>query len=141
MKSFKSTAVAAVTPERLWSIIADVVRWPEWTPTMTSVEPLGPPALTVGAMFKVRQPNLRPAVWRVTAVEPNQSFTWVSKSPGVSVVAHHRVQPIGADQSAIELEIVFLGVFAPLIAMMVGKLTQSYLETEATSLKQRVEST
>jgi len=33
----------AAACERVWATMADVLRWPQWTPTVTAVRPLGEP--------------------------------------------------------------------------------------------------
>jgi uncharacterized protein YndB with AHSA1/START domain len=38
MKQFAATASIHATPERVWSILSDAQRYPEWNPTVSKVE-------------------------------------------------------------------------------------------------------
>jgi hypothetical protein len=89
MKEYSATAHIAASPERIWSVLSMVDRWPDWTPTVTRIEPQSTDTFTVGSMMKIYQPKLRPALWVITSWEPNMAFAWVSRSPGVLVTAEH----------------------------------------------------
>jgi hypothetical protein len=118
----------------------DVERWPEWTPTVTSIRLLDRGALTVGSRAIIRQPKLPPAKWRVTELdEPHRSFTWVSWGPGVRVIARHWVEACGEGSRA-TLSLRFSGVLAGLFACVTRGLNDRYLAMEAKNLKKRSES-
>jgi len=126
--------------EHIWSVLLDIERWPEWNPTVTSLERLDAGPLTVGSRARVRQPKLRPAEWRVTELDADaRSFTWITRSPGVQVMGGHRVETTG-DGSRVTLSIRFSGLLAPLVARLARSLTQQYITSEAKSLKRRSES-
>ncbi len=74
---------------RVWEILSDVERWPEWTPTVTSVERLDRRPFGVGSRFRIRQPKLPTAVWTVTTLEPGCYFEWRNVSPGLTSVGGH----------------------------------------------------
>lgn len=125
---------------RVWAVMRDVERWPEWTPTVTSVRLLDRGPLTVGSRAIIRQPKLPPAKWRVTELdEPNRSFTWVSRGPGVRVIARHWVEACGEGSRA-TLSLRFAGVLAGFFAFVTRGLNDRYLALEAKGLKQRSES-
>ena len=67
-------------PERVWSIMSDVQRWPEWTPTVNHVERIDGGKLAVGKRAKIFQPKLRPAIWRVTELREEHGSIWVGCS-------------------------------------------------------------
>ena len=70
--------------ERLWAVMRDIERWPEWTPTVTKIQRIGDGALAVGSRAMIWQPKLPPARWEV--IEPKEderTFTWMTRSPGV----------------------------------------------------------
>ncbi|HKO11656.1 MAG TPA: SRPBCC family protein [Acidobacteriaceae bacterium] len=121
-------------PARVWEVLADVERWPRWTPTVTSVESLNGSGLRVGARYRVRQPKLRPAVYEVAACEPLREFTWATKLPGVRMTAVHRLAGAG-DGTGVELSFETAGLLGALVGRMYGKLIAEYVATEARSLK------
>lgn len=137
MASFTATEVIAATPVQAWAVLADVVRWPRWLPTMAEVVALDSPALAVGSRYRITQPKLRPAVWTVTALEAPRHFTWETTSRGLRVTAHHRLEPMGENGSRVSLEIVFEGWLAPAAALLAGRLTRDYLGVEASALRRQ----
>jgi uncharacterized membrane protein len=125
-------------PDRVFAVLKDVERWPEWTPTMLSVKRRESGPFMIGSTAEVRQPKLRPAIWQVTEVEEGRNFTWTSRSPGVRMKAGHLVEPDGAG-SRVVLLFEMSGLMAPLVSGLFGKLIDEYVSTEARGLKKRCE--
>jgi uncharacterized protein YndB with AHSA1/START domain len=125
-------------PERVLAVLCDVERWPEWTPTMTSVQRLDHGPFGIGSSARIVQPKLRPAVWQVTELDKNRSFTWVARAPGVRMKAAHFVEPEG-DGSRAALSFEFSGLLGPVLSRIYRGLIQQYVATEAKGLKQRSE--
>jgi uncharacterized membrane protein len=125
-------------PDQVFAVLCDVERWPEWTPTMTSVQRLDQGPLTVGSSAQIRQPKLRPAVWKVTELEA-QNFTWVARAPGLRMKAGHRVERQGAG-SRVLLSFEMSGLMARVASRLFGGLIEQYVTTESQKLKQRSES-
>jgi len=136
---FSVSTLIAAPPERVWAPLADVRHWPDWLPTMRSVEPLGPEALTLGARYRITQPKLRPAIWTVVGLEPLRAFSWETLSPGVRVLADHSLSPQPDGSTRATLQIRFSGPLAFVARWLGGSLTREYLHREATLLKQKVE--
>ena len=128
----------AAPSERVWTVIADVERWHEWTPSITSIRLLDGP-MAVGARAEVRQPKLPPLVWRVTALEPGRFFDWEVRSPGAHTVGSHRVEP-RVSGSLATLSLVQSGPIGWLVGRMMLDLTREYVSMEAAGLKKRSES-
>jgi uncharacterized membrane protein len=126
------------TTDLVWRVLCDVERWPDWTPSVTSIQRLSAGPLIVGSRARVRQPKLLPATWRVTELEQNRSFTWVAATPGTRMIAGHRVEP-RAGGSRVTLSIVFGGIFGPLLGRLTRSLTERYIQMEANGLKARSE--
>ena len=136
MTQFSVTVDIPAPPDRVWAVIADVERWPEWTPTVSRIQRRDPGPLAVGSRALIRQPKLPPAMWRVSELHEGQGFTWATRSPGVCVEAEHRVDPT-ANGSRATLSVRFTGWLGPLVARLTRNLNQRYLALEAQGLSQR----
>ena len=128
--------IEAPTPP-VWEVLYDVARWPEWTPTIDSVERLDDGPFGVGSRAKVRQPKLPQAQWEVTEVVDGRSFTWEATGPGMKTIARHEVVPDGTG-STVTLSIEQTGPMGAVAAFVWRSLTQRYIELEAESLDARV---
>jgi len=115
-----------------------VDRWPEWAPTVTEVKALGNAGLSLGAEYRLVQPKIEPAVWKVAALEEGRSFTWASTAPGVKTLAYHLVEPAELG-TRLTLRIEMSGAMAWLGGLVAGRVIRSYMEQEAQALKARVE--
>lgn len=124
--------------ERVFEVMSDVERWHEWTPSVNGVKLQRPGALAVGARALIRQPKFPPALWAVTAIETGRSFTWVSRAPGVRVIAHHSAAPTSSGSRA-TLSLRYEGILGGLLAWMTAGITKRYLFMEAGGLKARAE--
>jgi len=138
MASFQSSISIKAPPERVWPVLSDVVRWPHWMPTVTSLEPLGSGNLEVGNQYRISQPKLRTAIWTVTGLVPNQFFIWESRLPGIRVIGNHKIEPVSAKETTVILSVEFKGLLAGLVGVLYGKLTRDYLRQEAEALKLKV---
>ena len=134
---FETTRHIDAPPQPVWEVLFDVARWPEWTPTIDSVERLDHGPFGLGSRAKVRQPRLPRAVWEVTEVVDGRSFTWEAKGPGMKTIARHEVVPDDGGSKLI-LSIEQTGPMGTVAAAMWRRLTQRYIELEAESLDQRV---
>ena len=141
MRTFTAAVTIDAPAEQVWAVLADVVRWPRWLPTVTAVDALGITPLAVGGRYRIRQPKLRPTVWTVVGIQPPHRFVWQSRAPGLRTVATHTVVAAADGTSRVALEITFSGPLALLAVIIAGRLTDEYLHREAAALKQRVEST
>jgi uncharacterized protein YndB with AHSA1/START domain len=80
-------------PARVWAVMSDIERWHEWTASVTRITKGGRGPLAVGTRPLIRQPRFPPAAWKVTALERERGFTWVSRAPGMRVQARHSIEP------------------------------------------------
>ncbi len=138
MPKYSTSITIQANQDTIWKVLSDVAHWNEWTPTVTKVEVLNAPELKLGNRYKVIQPKLQPVVWTVTELN-SANFTWESKSPGMHMVAEHVVKSIHANQAEVTLTFAFNGWLGNLIGKMYGKMTEEYIQTEAQSLKKKVE--
>jgi uncharacterized membrane protein len=138
MKYEDAISIAAPS-ERIWSILTDVERWPEWTASMSSVRLVAGDHIAVGSRANIKQPRMPEVVWEVTAVDPGQSFTWQSRSAGVITTATHSLAPEGSGKVTVTLGIRQQGALGWLVGLMLARMTRRYVRMEAEGLKQRCE--
>lgn len=132
-----SVAIDAA-PERVWAVLADVERWPEWTASMSRVQRLDEGDLAVGTRVRIKQPRLPAITWRVTELEPGRGFSWSATSPGVTTMADHRLTTLG-QAVTVDLVIRRSGPLAGALNALSAGLTRRYLQMEADGLKRRCE--
>jgi len=127
-------------PERVWAVMVDVERWPEWTESIRSVERLtGEPfGLASEARLRVKGAP-ESTVWRVTEYTERQSFTWETHARGVHSRASHVIDPEG-DGSRVTLSVTNSGWPARLFAPFIAMIGRRNLRLEAEGLKRRCES-
>jgi uncharacterized protein YndB with AHSA1/START domain len=127
-------------PEKVWAVLADVERWPEWTASMTLVQRLEDGPFGVGSTVRVRQPRLPQAVYTVTEYEPGQAFSWAARSPGVMTTGGHQVVSHEDGHATVRLTVDQTGVLAPLVGLFAARLARRYVTMEGEGLKRRCES-
>ena len=126
-------------PERVWAVMTDVERWPEWTESMKTVERLDSGEFGVGRRAKLRIRRSPSAnVWTVTELIPGRSFTWETNAGGVKGVATHAIEPDG-NGSKVTLTVDLSGIVATLSGPMIGGQSRKNVEMEAEGLKRRCE--
>jgi hypothetical protein len=103
------------------------------------VEVLNQPELKLGSRYKVYQPKLQPAVWIVTTFVPPSSFVWEASMPGMHMVAEHMLKSVNANQTELTLTFTFTGWLGKIMGNLYRSTIESYIATEAQSLKKRVE--
>lgn len=138
MPGLQHTLTVEAPPERVWAVVSDVERWPERIPTVHAVERLDAGPLRVGSRTRLQQPRLPTAVWTVTELADGSSYTWESRSPGVTVTAAHVVGP-HPDGSRLTLSVTVSGPMSRIGWLMTRSLTKRYVETEAASLRRVAE--
>ena len=137
MRKFEVTRHIDAPPQAVWPVISDVARWPEWLPTINSVERLDEGPLRIGSRARVSQPKLPKAEWEVTELVDGRLFTWEATGPGMRSIGRHEVVPDG-DGSLVTLSIEQTGPMGWVAATIWRSLTQRYVALEAESLDARV---
>ena len=133
------TVEIAASAERVWEVLTDVERWPEWTETVTSVELLDEGPLHSGARAKINQPKIPETEYVVTELDPGRSFTWVATAPGVTTTARHTVEALPDGGSRVTLGVEQAGLLGSVMGRFYRGLTDRYLSNEAAGLKARCE--
>lgn len=137
-EEFSITVEISAAVDRVWSVMSDVERWHEWTPSVTSIRKHAGP-LRVVSRIVIRQPKLPPASWRVVELEQRRGFTAVTGSPLLRVTARHWMDPERSGTRVV-LSIRFSGPLGRIVARLTRGLNQRYPALEANGLKERCES-
>lgn len=139
MLAYESKIIINAPAHRVWKLLSDVTRWPQWLPTVTHVVALDGESIVVGARYRVQQPRLRPAVWAVTEVEDSRRFVWEAHLTGIRMVAGHAIVEKAPDVSEVILTFSFDGLLGGIVGRMYRSIVTGYLAQEATALKRAVE--
>ena len=139
MLVYESKIIINARSHRVWKLLSDVTRWPQWLPTVTHVVALDGESIVVGARYRVQQPRLRPAVWTVTEVEGSQRFVWEAYLTGIRMIAEHAVVEKAQDVSEVILRYSFDGLLGGIVGRIFRPIVTRYLAQEATALKHSVE--
>jgi hypothetical protein len=75
----------------VWNVSIDIERWPQWTPTVTSVKRIDEGPFVCGSSAMIEQPGLPQANWVVTKLIPGEQFTWESRIRGLRMIATHTI--------------------------------------------------
>ena len=146
------TFTVAAPAEYVWTLFTDVVRWPEWTPSVVRVEIVGTdrtdrtdraverePQLAVGTEVRINQPGMPELTWVVTELTAGRSWTWVSRSPGVTTTATHELDTIDSAACRVRQVITHRGPLAWPVGLLSRSKTRRFLDQEATGLRRRAE--
>jgi uncharacterized protein YndB with AHSA1/START domain len=125
-------------PERVWGIMTDVERWPEWTATVAKAKRVDAGDFRVGSKARLKQPRVPTMTWTVSALEDGRSFEWTARAPGVRSVAGHLIQQEGTG-SRVTLWVEQNGLVVKLMDGRFAKMADEYLHIEAAGLTRRCE--
>ena len=137
--TYRTTIDIDAPPELVWEVLMDVERWPEWTPSVTTVALLQPGMFRTGSSVRMKQPRLPEAVWRVSSLTFQEAFTWTSRSQGVNTVARHVISAREGGGTRATSHLQQTGPLGWFARLFFSRLTRSYLEQESQGLKKRCE--
>ena len=125
-------------PGRVWAVITDIARWPEWTPTVDTLQVLDPGPFRLGQRARLKQPGYPAAVWTVRSIEEGRAFMWDSGSLGMLTAANHVIEatPTG---SHVVLSIDVGGPTAWLLGWIAARATRQFVPQETVALKRECE--
>ena len=139
MFDFRYEVEIRVSPARIWPVLLDVERWPEWTTSVTKVQRMEIGPFTLGSRTRIWQPRLMSAVWCVTSLdEPSHNFTWTTRTWGVKIIARHQIIPVKS-HSRVILTLTYTGLLGAVFSRVYRDLTWDYLSREGNGLRQRCE--
>ena len=138
MPDWERTIEIDASPSRVWEVMADVARWPEWTASMISLEP-PPGGMALGATAKVHARGTPKSTFTVTEWQPAERFTWESNVRGVRSTARHVIEPVGEARSRVTLGVQLDGLMATLSRPFLNKRITENLVLESEGLKRESE--
>lgn len=131
---YEVTTTIDAPVDLVWQTVSEIEKWPDWSPTMTSVRRLDTGELRAGSTAEVHQPTQPPRRWTVSRVEPRRSFAWETSGAGLRLFADHVLS--GPDgQVEVLLTFTTSGVLGPVAGLFAGKTIRRLVDTEASSLK------
>jgi hypothetical protein len=124
--------------DEVWALTQDVERWPETTPTITTVERLDPDPFGVGSTARIKQPGQRHRVWTVREFSPPHRFVWGTTMGPVSMVGGHVLEqtPTGT-RNVLTLQMTGFG--SRLLGRLARRQLQRTIDTENAGFKARAE--
>jgi hypothetical protein len=126
------------SPETVWTVTVDVERWPEWSRTVTSAQPVGGGPLRLGSEVRVRQPLQPAATWVVVALEHGSRFAWETRRRGLRMIATHDIAPAGSGTTNV-LCLEATGIVATLLRPLLTLAFRRALAAENQGLRERCE--
>ena len=141
MKSLQTEIIINASAEKVWSILTDFDKFPQWNPFIVKIE--GQPV--VDARLRVELKNgdgvsvFKP---KVLVVEKNEVFEWLGSLPvpGIFNGQHYfKIETLGANQVKFVHGENFSGLFAGLIMKQIGEQTRQGFIGMNKALKERAE--
>lgn len=126
------------SPAVVWAVTRDVERWPEWTPTMTSVKRVGEGPFGLGSRARIKQPGQAEADWVVTEFAAPRRFAWQTRRAGLRMTASHEITAEG-EGTRNTLRIGAEGILALLLWPLLRPAMRRALAQENRGLKSRCE--
>jgi hypothetical protein len=138
MKSFASRASIRATPEKVWSILTDAPRYPQWNPTVTSVE--GRIAAGERLSLHVKMTPGRAFPLTVAALEPPRRMVWRGGMPLGLFVGERTFTLTPEPDGLVDFSMreTFTGLLAPLIGRTLPDMQPAFDEFAA-ALKREAE--
>ena len=137
---FEVEVEIAATPEKVWAALINVVRWSEWTASVTKVELQGGEHLALGSKVRIKQPHMPDLVWTITEFDPEHSFSWQNTNTGVTTIGSHMIKASTNNRVVATFGISQSGILAPVIGILSSARTKRYVNMEALGLKRHCES-
>ena len=126
--------------QRVWEVLSELEAWPQRIETVDIVELLTPAPINKGSRVRLKQPKLPEGTWDITVWDAPFYFEWIQKTGGITSVAGHRVEALGADRARLTLTLDMRGFLIPIITLFYKNLTNWYMNLEAEGMKRAAES-
>ena len=137
---FETSVEIDAPPQRVWDVLSDLEAWPRRIDTVDLVELLTPAPITTGSRVRLKQPKLPEGIWDITVWDAPSYFEFTQTTGGITSVAGHRVEALGASRARLTLTLDMRGILVPVVGLFYRKLTDSYMRLEAEGMRRAAES-
>ena len=128
----------AASTDAVWALTMDVERWPDITPTITSVDRLGDEPFGIGSQARIKQPRQRATTWAVTQFDPGKTFVWATSTLGMRMEGGHHLE--GDDHRTVNtLTLEVTGPLASTLGRLVAGQFRKAIQTENQGFKRVAE--
>jgi hypothetical protein len=144
MRELRTEIEIEAPPERVWQVLTDFERYPEWNPQIRRIagpREVGARLEFEGAMDGGRTMKFRP---RLLVVEPPRELRWLGQllMRGLFDGEHQfQIVPLGPGTVRFHQNERFRGLLVPLLIALIGKSTRRGFERMNQALKERAEAT
>lgn len=125
MWSVEHQLEAPVDRAALWTVWANLERWPEWDPRSQWVRLNGP--FKAGQRGRAKFRGAPASDYVVTSVDPRRMFRIETGSPLVKVQYEHELSDAPEGGAVVRHRVIVRGALAPLLAVTVRKRMRAYL--------------
>lgn len=138
MKEFAATASIHAAPDRIWLILTDAVRYPEWNPTVDKV--VGRIALGERIALHVKLSKGRAFPVTVAAFDPPRRMVWRGGMPFGLFVGERVFELVPRANGVVQFGMreQFTGLLAPLIGRTLPNMQPAF-DDFVTALKREAE--
>ncbi|MCG8408264.1 MAG: SRPBCC family protein [Phycisphaerales bacterium] len=135
---FQNSILIRAPQDVVWKVTEDIARWPEWTPTVDTIERLDQGTLDVGSAAYIKQPGLPRSKWVVTEMDRGRRFTWECTVLSIRMRATHALSAHDAGtENTLRLEMA--GIAAVLLWPFLYFAAKRALRQENSGLKAHCE--
>jgi uncharacterized protein YndB with AHSA1/START domain len=96
-RELRAETLVSAPPERVWGLLTDLARMPQWSPELLAMRPLKPGGLRVGQWY-LGLNRRKAVVWPTRSVlvvlEPGRTLAWDTRSSGARWI--WEIEPDGA---------------------------------------------
>lgn len=124
--------VTPASPQAVWSVIADVDRWPTWNPGYQAAHLDGPAA--AGTRGTVTLANGQHRGFTLIEVQPQASFVLGGSGPGVRLRFSHTIEALAAGGARVSMSATIEGPLTPILSRLFGKGMARYYPTAVRQL-------
>jgi hypothetical protein len=141
MKALNTEIIINASAEKVWSILTDFKKYPEWNPFIVRIE--GKPEVATQLRVELKNgESISVFKPKVVTVNTNSAFEWIGSLPIPGIfTGHHcfRIEPLGNGQIKFVHFENFSGLLAGLIMKQIGEQTMQAFISMNKALKERAE--